>query len=109
MAHTHDRLDVTQVLEGTQGLLLVNGIGAMLGPLLVGMVVTLASIRILPLLFGAIILTLSLFALWRILREPAVAPEEKAGFVPITRTSAVAAELDPRIEQQAELELGYKP
>ncbi|AHK79209.1 MFS transporter [Ectothiorhodospira haloalkaliphila] len=52
---------------------------------------------------------LSLFALWRILREPAVAPEEKAGFVPITRTSAVAAELDPRTEQQAELELGYKP
>ncbi|WP_412851477.1 MFS transporter [Ectothiorhodospira shaposhnikovii] len=109
VAHTHDRLDVTQVLEGTQGLLLLNGIGATLGPLLAGIAVSVASISVLPLLFGSIILLLSLFALWRILREPPVAPEEKAGFVPVTRTSAVAAELDPRTELQPELDLEHKP
>lgn len=69
---------VFPTLTSVSSLLLGMGIllcgSAMLGPLLAGMVVTFASISILPLLFGTIILTLSLFALWRLLREPAVAP-----------------------------------
>ncbi|ANB03821.1 MAG: MFS transporter [Chromatiaceae bacterium] len=109
VAHTHDRLDVTEVLEGTRGLLLINGIGATMGPLMAGIAVSVASISVLPLLFGAIILLLSLFALWRILREPPVAREEKADFLPVTRTSVVAAELDPRTELQPELDLENKP
>ncbi|WP_006786668.1 MFS transporter [Thiorhodospira sibirica] len=105
VAHTHDRADISQVLEITRGLLLLNGIGASFGPIIGGLVMQFGSSARLPLVFGAIMVMLSLFTLYRIYTDRPVPPEERSVFVPVTRTSAMAAELDPRSDLERELEL----
>lgn len=106
VAHTHDRMDISEVLETTRGLLLLNGIGASLGPIIGGLVMQFGASNILPLVFGGLMLVLSIFTVYRIHSDRPVPPEERSIFVPMTRTSTVAAELDPRTDIEPELEFG---
>jgi hypothetical protein len=47
--------------------------------------------------FGALISAVVLaFALWRMTRRPAVPLEDQGPWVPVSRTTPMAAELDPR-------------
>jgi len=105
VAHTHDRVDVGQVLDATRGLLLLNGIGATLGPILTGLVLHFTDTRVWPLVMGVLLVLLALFVQQRIRSDRPVSSEEQGEFVPVTRTSAVAAEMDPRAEIEPELDL----
>ncbi len=105
VAHTHDRVDVGQVLDATRGLLLLNGIGATLGPILTGLVLHFTDTRVWPLVMGVLLVLLALFVQQRIRSDRPVPSEEQGEFVPVTRTSAVAAEMDPRAEIEPELDL----
>ncbi|OOG25375.1 MFS transporter [Thioalkalivibrio denitrificans] len=105
VAHTHDRVDVHHVLEATRGLLLLNGIGAALGPILAGLIMHFTDTRTFPLVLGVLLVILALFIQHRIRIDRPVVPEEQGEFVPVTRTSPVAAELDPRTDMEPELEL----
>ncbi|MFP4154236.1 MAG: MFS transporter [Halothiobacillaceae bacterium] len=97
VAQTHDRLGQGQVLEGTRALLLLNGIGAALGPLLAGgLMQWLGSARGFPLALLMTLMALATFVHWRMQVDKPVPETERGEFVPVTRTSAVAAELDPR-------------
>ncbi len=102
VAQTHDRMDSADTLGATRGLLLLNGIGATLGPLLVGILMHLTSALLFPLILGAILLLLALYARHRIHVDPAVPPEERSEFVLLTRTSDVALEMDPRVDPEQE-------
>ncbi|MFN2330039.1 MAG: MFS transporter [Chromatocurvus sp.] len=97
VAQTHDRLDRSDVLQATQGLLLLNGIGATVGPLLAGAVMQYAGTRSFPLLLASLLVLLALYVAWRIRIRPAVAEPNMSDFVIVTRTSPLALEMDPRI------------
>jgi MFS family permease len=105
VAHTHDRLDVQHVLDATRGLLLLNGIGATLGPILTGLVMHFTDSRTLPIAMGILLVLLALFIQHRIRIDRPVSAEEQGEFVPVTRTSPMAAEMDPRTDMAPELEL----
>ncbi|OZB36704.1 MAG: MFS transporter [Halothiobacillus sp. 14-56-357] len=96
VAQTHDRLSSDQVLEATRTLLLVNGIGALFGPLSAGVFMGWFGANG---LIGFIMLVLSvlgLFTYWRIRIDRPVPEDERGEFVVTTRTSAAAADWDPR-------------
>jgi len=109
VAHTHDRVDVSHVLDATRGLLLLNGIGATLGPIITGLVMHFTSSRSLPLVMGVLLVLLALFIQHRMRVDRPVPTEEQGDFVPVTRTSAVAAEMDPRTDLEPELDLAQPP
>lgn len=97
VAQTHDRLQRAEALQATQGLLLVNGIGATLGPLLAGAAMQRLGDDGFPLSMVLLLLLLAGFLAYRIRVGAAVPESEQVDFVPVTRTSPVAMELDPRL------------
>jgi len=101
VAQAHDRLNPDQVLEATRSLLLLNGIGASLGPLLSGLMMgRLGSIGF-PLFGLLILLLLAALISWRIRLDAPVPTDERGEFVVSTRTSAAAADFDPRTDDPA--------
>ena len=98
VAQTYDRLDASEALEATRGLLLMNGIGSATGPLLAGLILYLAGASALPLAFAAVLTVFIVFVLLQLRREEPTPQPEMTAFVPLTRTSTVAAEIDPRTE-----------
>ena len=105
VAHTNDHLNAGEALEATQGLLLMNGIGASVGPVTVGLLMESFGAEALPLFFAVVLGGLGFYTLHRSRVAPAVPAEEQVEFVPMARTSPVALEMDPRAETEPELEL----
>jgi MFS family permease len=101
VAQTCDRVPREQALEATQGLLLVNGFGAALGPVLAGAVLGAFGTAALPAVLAGLLLVLALFSGLRIALRPAPPAEQRRGFVALTRTSTVAAGMDPRADPHA--------
>jgi len=98
VAQTHDRMSEGSIMSVTRGLLLLNGIGATIGPLLIGALMYSMGPGSFPLLLALFLLLLGAYALHRIRADSAVPAEERGEFVPITRTSVEALEMDPRTE-----------
>ena len=105
VAHVNDYLAPADVIHATQGLLLVNGIGAVLGPLLVGWMMDMFGPASLLAFFALICVALGGFSVWRMQQRPALPVEQQSEFVVMTRTSAAALEMDPRAELAPELNL----
>ncbi len=98
VAHTNDHINRSEVLEATQGLLLLNGIGAAIGPLFAGLLVESFGPRSLFAYLTIPYGLLGLFALYRMRVSPPVPLDDQSEFVMMARTATVAAELDPRAE-----------
>lgn len=105
VSQTHDRMQGGNTMAATRGLLLLNGIGATLGPLLIGAVMQVLHASVFPLVLALLLVVLAIYARHRIKVDPAVPAEDRSEFVPMTRTSPVAMELDPRAEVAQELDL----
>lgn len=97
VAQTHDRFHPSEALEATKALLLLSGIGAAVGPIMAGGIMSLAGPRSLPLILAVQLLVLLLLTAWRIRRDAPVAPADRTGFMPLHRTSPAATDMDPRI------------
>lgn len=98
VAHANDRAETGQVMETTRGLLLVNGVGAAIGPAIAGVFMHHFGPRSLMWYIGLVFFVLALYAIHRLRVTRAVLPEEQTPFVPIARTSPGAAQMDPRAE-----------
>jgi MFS family permease len=98
VAHTNDHIEPGEIMDATRGLLLLNGIGAAIGPIVAGTLMQLAGNEALVIYFSAIFLLLSLFAFIRCGISAPVPVEEQSDFVALSRTGAVAVEMDPRVE-----------
>lgn len=109
VAQTHDRMKAGSAMEATRGLLLLNGIGATLGPLLIGAGMHLTQAASFPVILAALLIALALYTRHRIYVEPPVPAGEMSEFVLLTRTSTAAFEMDPRADVEMELELNPKP
>ncbi|WP_372591549.1 MFS transporter [Guyparkeria sp.] len=108
VAQTNDRLASHQVLEGTRGLLLVNGAGSVAGPIISGVAMGLFGAPGFPLFVLAALMTLIGLVFWRILIDAPVPDDERGGYVFTQRTSAAGVELDPRSVEENEQE-GAEP
>lgn len=98
VAHTNDYIDPTEVMDATRGLLLLNGIGAAVGPIVAGVLMQVFGSTTLMLYFALIFILLGVFALFRIVVTKGLPSEEQGDFVPISRTGTAAVEMDPRAE-----------
>ncbi len=97
VAHMLDTLPREDLLSGCSSLLLVHGIGAMLGPMIAGELMSRHGPGALPAYFAAVLAALSLFLMARLAlnRRPDRHP---AAFHPMLRTTPAALELLPETE-----------
>ncbi len=96
VAHTSDLLEPGEMLEATRGLLLMHGVGATVGPVIVGLLMQatgprsfLGYLAVIPILLGG-------FVIHRMRVSRGVPVEEQGEFVPMARTSPVVLELHPQ-------------
>ncbi|WP_322521779.1 MFS transporter [Guyparkeria halophila] len=100
VAQTNDRLSSDQVLEGTRGLLMVNGAGSAVGPMVSGLAMGWFGAAGFPLFVLAALGTMILLIFWRILIDAPVPDDERGDYVFTHRTSAAGLELDPRATEE---------
>jgi len=102
VAQTHDRFQIHEVLEATRGLLLLHGIGAAIGPIVTGAVMSWTANG-----FGlsllVMLLSLTVFTLVRIMMDPPVPKSDRTTYAPMDQTSAVGMDLDPRTPDTDEI------
>jgi MFS family permease len=93
IAHTNDYLDPTDMAAASGGLLFINGLGAIAGPLITGWMMGLVGPRGFFLYIGILLLLLTLYAAWRTTRRPAPAVQDTGNFATISpNASALAVE-----------------
>jgi MFS family permease len=92
VARTHDVMGRERILETTRGLMLVFGVGAIIGPLVSGWVMSSFDPRSIFLLFAILYAGFAGFSLYRLPRGETVAAEDQTSFVPMVRTSQEAVE-----------------
>lgn len=97
ISHACDNLDQSDILAGTQGLLLAYSVGATLGPLTSPFFITLFGQKGLFIYFVSIALFMVLFFSWRKTQHTS-APQEEA-FISMPQTTPILAELDPRSDE----------
>lgn len=97
VAHLIDHLAPEDILPGSSSLLLLNGIGAALGPALAGALMHAVGSYGLPAYFAVVQLLLAAYALLRLRAVTDVGVGEPAHFVPMLRTTPAVLELLPDV------------
>ena len=82
-AHLNDYLESSLVVTAGARMVLVNGIGAVAGPIVGAFAIEAAGPGGLFVTLAAGYLVVALFAAWRITRRAAVEPEERSSFAPV--------------------------
>lgn len=95
--HACDYLEGRDIVAATQGLLFANGVGSIIGPLLVPVFIHVLGPLGLFVYFGIVAGLLGVFFSWRRTQKSSTPLEEQQEYVSIPRTP-VATELDPRAE-----------
>lgn len=100
VAHMNDQIRVEDMLEASSGLLLIYGVGAVIGPMLGGELMSRFGPPSLFLFFAVALAALALFGLHRSHVTEPLPVEEQGEFVPMMRTSQAAIELShPEIQE----------
>jgi len=79
-AHVNDHLGSSQLVAASSTLILINGAGAIIGPLTVAMAMQAAGARAYFGSFALLHAALGFYVLWRKTRTSAVSPEQKEPF-----------------------------
>ena len=95
IAHLVDHLDSDKVIAGGSALLVLHGVGAAIGPALVGKLMSLAGPAAVPLYFGVVHFLIGLYALIRLRVRKRDRLKHPSAFVPMVRTTPVALQLAP--------------
>ncbi|MEX0915338.1 MAG: MFS transporter [Wenzhouxiangellaceae bacterium] len=95
VAHTNDHLDRSHVLEVTSSLQLVWAVGAIIGPILAGLLMQWVGSSALMMFAAAAALAPAIFARYRMIVSKAVPLEDQSDFVPQFVTSPAALEMHP--------------
>jgi len=98
VAHTNDHIEHSEVMDATQGLLLVNGVGAAIGPIFAGVFMQILGAQGLMIYFSIVFGLLALFVVFRMGVSTPIPNEEQGDFVAMARTGTAAVEMDPRTE-----------
>ncbi|MCI4665561.1 MAG: MFS transporter [Neomegalonema sp.] len=104
-AHTNDHIERDQMAAASSGLVFLNGVGALAGPIVVGFGMTYVGPQSFWFFMAALLATMALFGMYRATQRGAV--QETIPFAPVTpRVTAVATEImtEVAIEQAEALE-----
>ncbi|MEM0946664.1 MAG: MFS transporter [Pseudomonadota bacterium] len=92
LAYTNDFLDFDKMAGASGGLLFINGIGAVTGPLITGWMMTTVGPRGFWLFVAILMLGLASYAIWRTFRRPVITPvEETVAYAPVLPTASPVA------------------
>ena len=108
VAHMNDQIRVEDMLEASSGLLLIYGVGAVIGPMLGGQLMSRFGPASLFVYFAVALAALGLFGLHRSRISEPTPLEEQGEFVPMVRTSQAAIELSHPEAQEAAAEGGIR-
>lgn len=98
IAHVNDHIGSMESVAIAGGLNLLYGIGAVIGPLLASVLMTVLGPQALFLLIALTHATLAGYVVYRIRRRAPVAQQDKGSFLPVSNTTPAAFGLDPRFE-----------
>ncbi len=94
IAHTNDYLEPEDMAASSGGLIFINGVGAVGGPLIAGWMMTATGPRGYWIFQLGLLGGLALYALWRTTRRPSVSVEDSSSYVAVMpSTTPLAAEL----------------
>jgi MFS family permease len=96
VSHLNDRLEPGNSLAASNGVLLVFGVGAILGPTCSGLFMHLVGPAGAFLYMAAVLAAFTAFALLRVALSSPVPEAERSTYLPLNRTSQAALEMDPR-------------
>ena len=91
VAYTNDFLDLSDMAAASAGLLFINGLGAISGPVITGWVMEEIGPSGYFLLMGVLFLALAAYAAWRMTRRRVTVADQTASYTPISPTSAAVA------------------
>ncbi|MCV2870461.1 MFS transporter [Defluviimonas sp. WL0002] len=101
VAYTNDFLDPSDMAAASAGLIFINGVGAIGGPILTGWIMAQlgpdAFFLFISVLFGA----MAAYAAWRMTRRAAPAADQTGAFTPLAPTASAVA-IEAAIEARAE-------
>lgn len=100
VAYLNDRISSEDSLDASRGLLLMYGGGALLGPILAGESMRQTGPNGLFYYIAVILLLFVLFTIRRMQTSDPTPEAERSVFVPMTRTSQVVLEMDPRVDSE---------
>ena len=99
VAHLVDHLAQDDILSGNAGVLMLHGIGAVAGPTVAGLMMSIGGAAGLPVFFAIVLGPLAVYVALRARRVKDRIVEEPAHFVPMVRTSATAMEIAAAVEE----------
>ena len=102
VAHVNDHLGADDMLEASRNLLLIYGAGAVIGPTVGSFFMQQFGPGSLLLFLTTTLLVLGAIGLYRLRVGPLIPAEEQMDFAPMTGTSPVALEMDPRLDAEEE-------
>jgi MFS family permease len=91
LAHTGDFMQREDMAAASGGLLFINGLGAISGPLVVGWMMERAGPGGFFVLIAVLMGLIASYAVWRMTRRPAPAVEDTAPFTAVTPAASVVA------------------
>jgi MFS family permease len=109
LAHANDLVPKERAVEVSSGLLMMFSIGAVLGPLIASLVMSVAGTGALFLHSAAAHALIALTLLIRVGLRPTLPEEDKEEFVAVPRTTPAVFELDPRGEPSAPMAAPAEP
>ncbi|WP_439560249.1 MFS transporter [Roseinatronobacter sp.] len=90
VAYTNDYLDTDQMAAASGGLLFVNGVGAVVGPLCIGWLMGVIGPSGFFLFIILLTLALAIYAMWRMTQRPAVPVDQTGPFAPVSPVVSAA-------------------
>jgi len=105
VAYTNDYLESDQMAAASGGLLFVNGVGAILGPLTIGWLMAVIGPSGFFLFIIVLMLMLAFYAIWRMTQRPATPVAQSGPFAavsPVVSAATVEAVYTEMTEQQAD-------
>lgn len=105
VAHANDLVHKKRAVEVSSGLLLVFSIGAILGPLIASLLMSVLGTHALFLHSAAAHTAIAAVMILRARQRPKLPLQRKERFVPVPKTTPAVFDLDPRGERESEAEL----
>ncbi|PZX45599.1 putative MFS family arabinose efflux permease [Roseinatronobacter thiooxidans] len=105
VAYTNDYLETDQMAAASGGLLFVNGVGAILGPLIIGWLMGVIGPSGFFLFIIVLMMMLVIYAIWRMTQRPSIPVAESGPFAavsPVVSAATVEGVYTELTEQQAD-------
>ncbi|WP_372885036.1 MFS transporter [Shimia sp.] len=91
IAHTNDFLDHKDMAAASGGLVFINGLGAIAGPVLTGWIMAVTGPSGYFLFLAALMLAIAVYAVYRMTARAAIAVEDTGSYAPVLPTSSMVA------------------